>query len=185
MVKKIENPKINIWVIGLLFVAGLIFTAKGFASDDELAKYKADEALVGDHLVKFDTLDFDVYSNQKWDRLKESHAENIVVHYPDGHISTGLQAHIEELKPMFVFAPNTKIKVHPVKFGSGPWTCVTGVLTGTFSKPMPLGHGKFIQPTGKKFKLEMCTVGHWENGLMIEEYLLWDNLAFMKQIGAM
>jgi hypothetical protein len=29
----------------------------------------------------------------------------------------------------------------------------------------------------------MATVGHWKNGVMDEEYLFWDNLSFMKQIG--
>jgi hypothetical protein len=29
----------------------------------------------------------------------------------------------------------------------------------------------------------MCTVGHWKNGLMDEEYLFWDNQSSMKQIG--
>ena len=38
-------------------------------------------------------------------------------------------------------------------------------------------------PTGKPFKLTMCTVGHWKNGLMDEEYLFWDNAAFASQIG--
>jgi len=48
-------------------------------------------------------------------------------------------------------------------------TCFTGVLTGTL--PMPVGEGKFIQPTGKSFSLTMCTVGIWKKGVMIEEYL--------------
>jgi hypothetical protein len=56
-------------------------------------------------------------------------------------------------------------------------------MTGTFTKPMPIGNGKFIQPTGKKFSLPMCTVGHWKNGVMIEEWLFWDNATYMKQIG--
>ena len=30
----------------------------------------------------------------------------------------------------------------------------------------------------------MVTIGRWENGLMEEEWLFWDNAAFMKQIGA-
>lgn len=42
---------------------------------------------------------------------------------------------------------------------------------------------KTIPPTGKKFKLNMCTVEHWKGGLMDEEYLFWDNQDFMKQIG--
>jgi hypothetical protein len=29
----------------------------------------------------------------------------------------------------------------------------------------------------------MCTVGHWKNGVMDEEYLFWDNQSYMKQIG--
>ena len=38
-------------------------------------------------------------------------------------------------------------------------------------------------PTGKSFTLLMCTVGHWKNGVMDEEYLFWDNQSGMKQIG--
>jgi hypothetical protein len=44
-------------------------------------------------------------------------------------------------------------------------------------------HEKTMPPTGKPFTLTMCTVGHWKNGLMDEEYLFWDNQSFMKQIG--
>jgi len=53
---------------------------------------------VAEHLKIFEVLDFDVYSNQKWDRLSESHAEDILVTYPDGHQSKGIKAHIEELR---------------------------------------------------------------------------------------
>ena len=84
---------------------------------------------------------------------------------------------------MFVFAPDTRIRTHPVRIQSGDWTSVIGVMEGTFTKPMPAAAGKTISPTGKAFKLEMCTVGHWKDGVMDEEYLFWDNLAFMKQIG--
>jgi hypothetical protein len=47
------------------------------------------------NLKKFDTLDFDVFSNQKWDRLHESHAKDIVVTWPDGHETRGIDKHIE------------------------------------------------------------------------------------------
>ncbi len=171
-------------ILSALVVSSVMLVAgTAMADNSELAKYKAAEATVKDHIVIFDTLDLDVYTHQKWDRLKESHAQDILVHYPDGHTSKGLDNHIEELKPMFVFAPDTRIEVHPVKFGSGEWTSVIGVLEGTFTAPMPTGDGKTIAPTGKKFRLEMCTVGHWKNGVMDEEYLFWDNQSFMKQIG--
>lgn len=151
---------------------------------EELAKHQHNEATVARNLDTFDTLDFDVYTHQKWDRLGESHASDILVHYPDGHTSKGLHDHIEQLKPMFVFAPDTRIEQHPVKFGNGEWTGVIGVLEGTFTKPMPIGDGKTIAPTGKAFKLSMATIGHWTKaGVMDEEYLFWDNQDFMKQIG--
>ena len=66
---------------------------------------------------------------------------------------------------------------------SGDYTAVTGVFEGTFTQPMPIGNGKTIKPTGKAFKLPMCTVGHWKGGVMDVEYLFWDNQAFMKQVG--
>jgi len=135
------------------------------------------------HLKIFDELDFDVFTNQKWDRLKESHAENIKVYWPDGHVTEGISVHIEDLKKLFVHAPDTRIKEHPIRFGSGKYTLVTGMFEGTFTKPMPIGNGKFIEPTGKAFKMPMATVGIWENGVMIEEHLFWDNQTYAKQIG--
>jgi len=134
-------------------------------------------------LKTFDALDFDVFSNQKWDRFKESHAQDIKVYWPDGHVTEGIDIHIKDMKNLFVYAPDTRIKEHPIKFGSGDYTIVTGVFEGTFTKPMPTGDGKFIQPTGKAFKFPMATVGLWKNGVMIEEHLFWDNATFAKQIG--
>ena len=135
------------------------------------------------HLEIFDDLDFNVYSGQKWGEFHRSHAEHIVVHYPDGHTTMGLAAHLEELKPQFEFAPDTQIKVHPVKVAQDNFTAVTGIMEGTFSRPMKLPNGQVIAPTGKRFKLEMATFGRWENGVMVEEWLFWDNQTFMKQIG--
>ena len=134
-------------------------------------------------LATFDTLDFDVFSNQKWDRLAESHADGIVVTWPDGHETTGIARHIQDLKGMFVYAPDTKIAEHPIRLCSGEYTAVTGVMTGTFSQPMPTADGKSIKPTGKSFKLTMATIGHWKGATMDHEWLFWDNHEFMRQIG--
>ena len=159
------------------------------ANTDETKKSNDQSAMENDQLTqerlrRFDSLDFQFYSNQKWDSFAISHDANIKVYYPDGAITSGLYPqHIDMLTPMFAFAPDTKITSHPVKFGTGDWTTVIGEMEGTFSKPMPIGNGKTIPPTGKKFKLSMCTVGHWKDGKMIEEYLFWDNQSFMKQIG--
>src|SRR5206468_7026171 len=48
-------------------------------------------------LATFDTLDFDVFSNQKWNRLSESHASDIVVTWPDGHETSGITRHIDDV----------------------------------------------------------------------------------------
>jgi hypothetical protein len=137
------------------------------------------------NLMTFDTLDYTVFSNQDWVRLHESHSKDIKVNWPDGLFTTGIEKHIEDLSAMFVYAPDTRIKQHPIRFADskGEWTCVTGIMEGTFTKPMPTGDGKFIQPTGKSFKLPMCTVGHWKDGTMFEESLFWDNQTYMNQLG--
>lgn len=150
----------------------------------ELAQRQAAEAVIAKNLETFDTLDFEVFSGQQWDRLHESHAEDIIVHWPDGRTTEGLDVHIADLEAFFVYAPDTRIETHPIRIGQGEWTGVVGVIEGTFSEPMPIGDGQFIQPTGNSYKLTMATIGHWnDEGVMDEEYLFWDNLTFMKQIG--
>jgi len=58
------------------------------------------------------------------------------------------------------------------------------VMQGTFTRPMPDGNGGFIQPTGKKYAINMATVGIWNRrGTMDEEFLFWDNQTFYSQIG--
>lgn len=140
--------------------------------------------MIAQHLSTFDTLDFDVFSNQRWDRLKESHAADIIVSWPDGHDTKGIEKHIEDLKAMFVHMPDLKIVEHPIKIANGSWTAVTGRMVGTFSKPMPLGNGKSVPPTGKKLDMTMATIGHWTPaGVMDHEWLYWDNATYMKQLG--
>jgi hypothetical protein len=150
----------------------------------ELETYRTAERIAQAHLKTFDTLDFDVFSNQRWDRLHESHAKDVAVHWPDGHTTHGIDRHIADLKYMFTYAPDTRIKVHPVRIGDKDWTAVVGVMEGTFTKPMTTADGKVIQPTGKAFKLPMATVSHWNrDGVMSEEYLFWDNQTYLQQIG--
>jgi predicted ester cyclase len=157
------------------------------AQEAALAPGEFGRAIVGDEAAKniatFDTLDFDVFSNQKWDRIKESHADDVIVSWPDGHDTKGIGVHIEDLKKLFVHAPDTAAKIHPIRVANGDWTAVTGVMTGTFTRPMTLPDGTVIQPTGKKFSVPMATFGHWTNGKMDHEWLYWDNATYMKQIG--
>ncbi len=164
---------LKIAMLGLALAVGAPALARGGHSAEQTRNLKT-----------FDDLDFRVYSGQKWDELHLSHAPDIIVHYPDGSTTIGLAEHIERLKPQFTFAPDTHIAVHPIRLADNGYTAVQGVLEGTFSQPMDLGGGKALQPTGRRFKLSMVTIGRWEKGVMKEEWLYWDNAAFMSQISA-
>ncbi|TNH45055.1 ester cyclase [Photorhabdus luminescens] len=182
----------------LLFTASPIAFAvqnnwPGTKVNQPAPKVKGMSAVLAKNLANFDDLDFNVYTNQKWWELHKSHAMDIIVHYPDGHTTKGIKKHIDDLKYMWTFAPDNRITEHPVRFGTndGEWTAVTGFTDGTFTKPMDLGGGKVIKPTGKSYHLPMATLGHWtkvkakgfEGVVMDEEYLFWDEGELMKQIG--
>ena len=178
-------------VLGNALIAAALVAFAGSSSAQSTAEHpttpppppEQQPPAVERNLKAFDVLDFDVFSNQKWDRLQETHSQDIVVTWPDGHETKGIDRHIEDLKALFVFAPDISIRMHPIRFGSGTWTSVTGTMTGTFTRPMPLPDGKTIAPTGKHFALGMVTIGHWKGKTMDHEWLFWDNQDFMKQIG--
>lgn len=174
--------------IKLTFISVSVFSllASGYAlaKNTKQEDFEILQKKVEMNLDKFDKLDFVDFSGQKWENFKETHSQNVKVHWPDGHITEGLDKHIEDLKYMFTYAPDTKIKEHPIKVGQGDWTAVHGIMEGTFTKPMTTPDGKTIQPTGKKFRLPMATMAHWtKEGTFDEEYLFWDNQTYMNQLG--
>ena len=86
----------KIVIIRLVFfvVLSLVFVA---CSNDKTSPSKTDETkmasdqqiaennqLTKERLRRFDSLDFQFYSNQQWDSLAISHDANINVYYPDG-----------------------------------------------------------------------------------------------------
>ncbi|NNA88681.1 ester cyclase [Pseudomonas gessardii] len=153
------------------------------AANQELQRYKAQEQTEQANLVNFADLDLRVYSGQKWDEVSKSHADNIIVHWPDGRQTVGIDPHIADMKGLFAFAPDTRIRTQSNKIAQGNLTSVTGVMEGTFTRPLRLPDGRTIAPTHKPFKYSMVTVARWENGKMAEEWLMWDNAEFLRQIG--
>ena len=111
--------------------------------DAEVLFLRRQPAALAKNLANFDDLDFHVYTGQQWENLHKSNAQDIVVHYPDGHTTKGIPDHIKELKFMWTFAPDNRITEHPVRFGTADaeWTAVMGFLDGTFTKPTVLAHG--------------------------------------------
>jgi len=190
-----KMSKVVIWLVVLSFNLASFTSAIAAGNNNHWPGTKVGEPEpkiagispeLANNLANFDDLDFRVYTNQEWQDLHKSHSKDIIVHWPDGHETKGIEKHIEDLKVMFSFAPDNRIKEHPVRFGTsgGEWTAVTGWLEGTFTKPMVLADGNTINPTGKSYRIPMATIGHWNtHGVMYEEYLFWDNGTFMQQIG--
>lgn len=193
---KMKDSRRNYLIIALTALAILISVSKADAEsskkwagtkvNEPAPKAKGIPKVLSDRLAKFDDLDFRVYTNQEWQDLHKSHSKDVKVHWPDGHITVGIEKHIEDLKFMFTFAPDNRIEEHPIRFGTqdGEWTAVTGWLKGTFSKPMQVSKDKSIPATQKTYNIPMATIGHWnKEGIMDEEWLFWDNGEFNKQIG--
>src|SRR2546427_3676441 len=72
-----RTPTIFTYARGAACIAviGMLLTG-ATPADPKLAKYEAEERTVKAHIVTFDTLDFDVFTHQKWDRLHESHSRD-------------------------------------------------------------------------------------------------------------
>lgn len=147
----------------------------------------AKEGIARENLKTFHFLDFHVFNHQQWDKIGLSHSDDVVAHWPDGRTTNGINAHISDLKGFFAWAPDTQVLEHTWLFGGGEAAQFTGciaVFAGSFSQPMPIGGGKAIPPTGKPFRLQFSTTAHWNSdGVIDEEYLLWDNQELSKQIG--
>jgi hypothetical protein len=170
--------------VSVFLIISLALVPHSFGQYSGIEKHRRHERSIDERLAHLEALDFYVLVHRDWNRLSQSHAKNVVVHWPDGRRTKGLNHHIEDLKPLFVHAPDTRIRSHPVKFSSTDWTCFIAEIEGTFTRPMRTSDGRGIPPTGKHFKITMCTVGHWnKRGFIDEEYLFWDNQSYMRQLG--
>lgn len=59
-----------------------------------------------------------------------------------------------------------------------------GHYTDGLARHMADGNGGFIQPTGKMYAIDMVTVGIWTcRGVMDEEFVMYDQLTFMRRLG--
>jgi hypothetical protein len=161
----------------------LILLSASASAQTELERYQTAERLASERIAKYRAAGFDVFTNRKWELIQESHAKDVVVHWPDSRQTNGIDAHIEDLKGMFVYAPDTRIREHRVEIATREWSSIIGIMEGTFTQPMPTPDGRAIPPTGKPFKAVFSAVNHWKDGLIDEEFLFWDNFTFMRQVG--
>jgi ketosteroid isomerase-like protein len=66
-------------------------------------------------------------------------------------------------------------------FGESDLTCFVTHFTGTFTAPLEMADGTVIQPTGRPFDVLYSTTARWRDGKIVEEYLFYDNGAFLSQ----
>ena len=112
----------------------------------------ADET-VERNLQRMDELDFAGWNEADWEGVfTRNHADDVLVDVHGQASTRGIREHIDAMK---AFVERTggaplQVKSHPIRFGSGDWTCVVGVLEN-----------------GSR----MVTVAKWRDGAITEEYV--------------
>ena len=105
------------------------------------------------NLQGMDELDFEGWNRADWQGVfAHYHTDDVLVDIHGQSQTHGLQEHIDAMK---AFAQTTggtptQITSHPIRFGSGDWTCVVGEF----------------QNGGR-----MVTVAKWRDGAIAEEYI--------------
>lgn len=112
----------------------------------------ADEGVTR-NLKSMDELDFKAWNGADWPGLfSRLHTDDVLVDVHGQPTTHGIGEHIAAMKALVEAGGGTppQIKSHPIKFGSGDWTCVVGEFEG-----------------GGR----MVTVAKWRDGAIAEEYI--------------
>jgi hypothetical protein len=142
---------------------------------------------VSNNLQNMKKLD-DSWNAQDLDTFRRYHVKDCIVRWPNQPPTHGIDAHQQEAIAFFKMFPDQHLINNPYKImlAQGEWTCTVADFTGTMEGPMTTAHGTVIQPTGKSFHIDFCTIARWnENGEIVEENLFYDLMGMLKQIGAM
>src|SRR3972149_878499 len=119
-----------------------------------------------------------------WETLRNRPTKTVTVCWPGGAPSTnGRRNHDAEAVEFFKTFPDNHLINRPYKilFAEGNHTCSVAEFSGTMKGPMKTTEGTVIQPTGKGFHVEFCTVATWnEKGEITEERLFYDLVGLMR-----
>ncbi len=109
---------------------------------------------VDSNLQGMDDLDFVGWNNADWTGVfARHHTDDVLVDWQGQPPTHGIEEHIEAMKS---YVEETgggtppQITSHPIKFGSGAWTCVVGEFANG---------------------ARMVTVAKWRDGAIAEEYI--------------
>src|SRR6476660_8094733 len=133
------------------------------------------------------TLD-DSWNSQDLTVFRKRHTKNCIIRWPNQPPTHGIAAHEQEAIAFFQTFPDQHLVNNPYKvmIAKDDWTCTIAEFTGTMKGPMKMPDGSSIPPTNKAFKVDFCTVAHWnENGEIVEENLFYDLMGMLTQIGVL
>jgi hypothetical protein len=108
---------------------------------------------VDKNIKGMDDLDFIGWNGADWHGVfAHHHTDDVLVDWKGQPPTRGRDEHIAAMKACVESAGGTppQIKSHPIKFGSGEWTCVVGEFED-----------------GSR----MVTVARWRDGAIAEEYI--------------
>lgn len=128
-------------------------------------------------------MDLVAFTNHDMNHISRLHADDVIVYNPDMSKVVGMDQHGKDMGSVLNAFPDLVIESHPIKFASGDWTAGLAVSKGTFKNPFILPNGTELKPNGSKFVQYMITLAKWKDGKILEEYLFYDNMDFMKQLG--
>jgi SnoaL-like polyketide cyclase len=96
-----------------------------------------------------------------------------------------LPPHRELIEDLIRAFPDVRVHndPYPIQFGQGEWTTAISKMTGTFTGELIGPDGPPIPPTGKPFDVKFTTIGKWQNGQLVEEWVFWDQTLLLEQIG--
>jgi hypothetical protein len=106
------------------------------------------------NLERFDKLDFQAWNNRNWTLFRELHAQDVLVVDFNGHITKGIEQHVQWAMAAISAAPESRVLSHPIRIAAGNWTAGTGTLPGN---------------------LTMITLAYWKDGRIAQEYLFMQN----------
>ena len=133
------------------------------------------------------TLD-DSWNSQDLRVFRKRHAKDCIIRWPNQPPTHGIEAHEEEALAFFKTFPDQHLVNNPYKvmIAQGDWTCTIAEFTGTMKGPMTMPDGSVVPPTNRGFKVDFCTVAHWNaQGEIVEENLFYDLMGMLKQIGVL
>ncbi len=130
---------------------------------------EARERVVREHMESENVHDFDTtigtFDHPRYELIATGE-----VH--DGEAA--VRAYFAETRRAFPDQRNELLELHHMDDG----VAAEFILKGTHE-----GELRGIPPTGKSFEVDFCTVAHWDNGQITEEYLFYDLVSFMQQLG--